>query len=304
MAKNRVKKRPSWEKRRIRNGYIFILPWLFGFVFFFFRPLMSAVQYSLNEINFKQPIEFDFVGMDLYQQAFVEDTNFLPALGNSLLALLYEAPLIIAFSLTVAYILSHNFFGATAFKAIFFLPVIVASGIAFTLMQGDSFASQLGSSVTTSAMFGTSGIADILSQAGLDISIVSFIQSVVDRIFNLTWKSGIQILVFLSAFKSIPKSYYEASQLEGATGWESFCKITFPMISPMLVTNVVYTIIDTFTDFSNPMIVYINGVLSNQSGRMDISYGSALSIIYFAIIFAIIIVVYLLINSRVSYYNE
>ncbi|MBQ8732634.1 MAG: sugar ABC transporter permease [Oscillospiraceae bacterium] len=304
MAKNRAKKRPSWEKRRIRNGYIFILPWLFGFIFFFFRPLMSAVQYSLNEINFKQPIEFDFVGLEFFQKAFVDDIYFLPTLSNSLTSLLYEAPLIIAFSLTVAYVLSHRFFGATAFKSIFFLPVIVASGIAFTLMQSDSYASQLGSSVTTAAMFGAKGIGDLLSQAGLDVSVVSFIQSVVDRIFNLTWKSGIQILVFLSAFKSIPQSYYEASQLEGATGWESFCKITFPMISPMLITNIVYTIIDTFTDFANPMIVYINGVLSSQSGRMDISYGSALSIIYFMVIFAIIIVVYAIINRRVSYYNE
>ncbi len=299
------KKKSSLAARRNMKGYIFILPWFIGFVFLFARPLFSALRYSFYTITFKQPIEYTFAGLSYYQEAFIKDTNFLPNLGSALEAMLYEVPLILAFSLAIAYILNSDFIGVTAFKSIFFLPVIIASGIAITLIRGDAYASEITESVTTVGMFGgSSGMEAILIKANVPASIVSFIQEIIDTIFDLTWKSGIQILVFLAAFKSIPKSFYEASQIEGATGWESFCKITFPMISPMLLTNIVYTIIDTFTDQSNPVINYINSVMSSQSGKMDISYSSALSWIYFVIVFAIIMLVYWIVNRRVNYYNE
>lgn len=298
------RKRASFEAIKQRTGYLFLLPWMVGFVFLFMRSLLGTIRYSFYEVKLGEKIEYTFRGLDFFKKAFVEDVNFLPNLSNSLLSMLYDVPLIIVFSLAVAFVLNKKFFGVNLFKSLFFLPVIIASGVAITIIRGDSFSQVINNSVTTSSMFESNSLADILLRANISPQIVSFLEGIINRLFNLTWKSGIQILIFLAAIKSIPRSFYEASSIEGASRWESFCKITFPMISPMLVTNLIYTIIDTFTDYSNPVIVYIDSLMGNRFGRMDISYSSALSLIYFVIVFVIIIIVYFISNRRALYYVE
>lgn len=120
---------------------------------------------------------------------------------------------------------------------------------------------------------------------------------IVSGVFDLTWKAGLQIVLFIAGLQTIPAQLYEAAQVEGATGWESFWKITFPMITPMLMVNLIYTIIDNFTDYSNVVMKYI----LNFGRQLDFVYSAALSWIYFVLVFVIVGVVYAVLNRKVVY---
>ena len=149
----------------------------------------------------------------------------------------------------------------------------------------------------SSQLFKTEFLQSLLLESGFGESFVSGLTDLVDGIFGLIWKSGIQILVFLAALQTIPESMYEASKMEGATGWEIFWKITFPMISPMILLNLIYTIIDSFTDYSNVVMLYINTFAEN----MQMSISSAMSWSYFLIVLVLIAAVYAFVNKRVFY---
>lgn len=290
----------SYENKRQRYGYLFILPWLIGFVFMFILPLVYSAIYSFSDIQLRDNIEMTFAGFKYYSQAFVTDPKFMPNLASSLSEMAYQVPLILVFSLAVAYVLNSKFRGSSFFKSLFFLPVIIASGVVITVIGGDEYAQLMNSSLASSSFLKATSISQMLSNSGLDIRIVRMITGATSNIFNLTWKSGIQILIFISAFKSIPVAIYEAASIEGANAWESFWKVTFPMISPMLLTNIIYTIIDIFTDYSNPVIQYI----ASEASKVNISYSAAMSWIYFIITFTIMMIIYFTVNKRVFYYID
>ena len=127
--------------------------------------------------------------------------------------------------------------------------------------------------------------------------IVNMISAVISDVFNLTWKSGLQIVLFIAGLQSVSGQLYEAADVEGASAWEKFWKITFPMVMPILIVNLIYTIIDNFTDYGNSVMNYITSI-----GRdLDFSYSSALSWIYFIMIGTVIGIVYAIVNKRVTY---
>lgn len=192
-------------------------------------------------------------------------------LRESLGGLLADVLIILAFSLFVALILKSKFRGRTAVRAIFFLPVIIASGVVLDLLNNNDMASLLLSGDRNSILFDSGGMNDWLIPMGLGPLI-----EVVQNIFDMSWKSGIQILLFLAGLQTISPQMYEVANVEGATAWEKFWKITFPLLTPILLLNVVYTIIDSFTDFSNQTM----RIIMDYAQHMRIGYGSALAIIY------------------------
>lgn len=294
------KKLISYEAKKQWYGYLFIAPWIIGVAFLFFRPLAGSVIYSVNDIKLDNEVILNFAGIKYYMQAFVKDANYPVHLTTSLSNMLYEVPLVMVFSLVVAYVLNSRFIGSSFFKSLFFLPVIISSGVVISIIRGDAYVQLMNNTETTSALFRTTSMATLLINSGISPKITDFIISAASNIFNLSWKSGIQILLFISAFKSIPNSLMEAASIEGATSWESFWKITFPIISPTLLTNITYTIVDTFTDYSNPVITYI----AEESAKLNISFSAAMSFAYFIIIFSIMMIVYALINRHVFYYAD
>lgn len=296
----RKRKELSYAKKKQRYGYLFILPWLIGFIFMFLIPLVNSAIYSFSDIRLSDSVELKFAGLKYYMKAFVTDPNYLPKLAASLKDMAYQVPLILVFSLAVACVLNNRFRGSLFFKALFFLPVIIASGVVMSVISGDEYAQLMNSSLASSSLLGADSITELLVNSGLDTRIVTAITKVTGDIFNLAWKAGIQILIFLSAFKSISPSIYEAAAIEGANAWESFWKITFPLISPMLLTNLIYTIIDIFTDYSNPVIRYI----ADEASKVNISYSAAMSWIYFIITFAIMMLIYFVANKKVFYYID
>jgi ABC-type sugar transport system permease subunit len=211
--------------------------------------------------------------------------------------MIYQVPVIVIFSLFIAIILNQKFFGRTFVRATFFLPVIIASGVVISIIKGDFLSQAMMSTTSVSHLFSTTFLNSLLSESGIPYSLTSLITTTVDNMFELIWKSGIQILIFLAGLQTIHVSQYEAAKIEGATGWEIFWKITFPMISPITILNVMYTIIDSFRDYSNPVINQI----ATSTQQLKLEFSLAMSWSYFAFVIFVIACVYVVINRYVFY---
>jgi len=195
------------------------------------------------------------------------------------------------FSLAVALLAIQRVPGSLLFRAIFFLPVVIGSSVVVGRMF-DQFGSEL-------VLFRGQQAQQFLFTF-LGDRMPQFMNFITRSVFVL-WRSGVQILIFIAGLKSIDPTLYEVAQVDGASGWASFWKITLPMLTPVILINVVYTIIDSFTDYFNTVLRYIR-VVTFQQSAMRIGYPSALGNIYFIIIFVLVIIVFIVV-SRVTFYR-
>lgn len=299
-GEKKVGLRFSYEQKKRLAGALFILPWAIGFLALFLRTIISSVVYSVTDASIVQGMKGNFIGFVNYIDAFTADTKFVQLLTAELGNFCYNVPIILCFSLFLAVLLNQKFHGRTLMRAIFFIPVICGSGVILQIMSGDAMSQSVISGDRSSMLFQSSALEQTLLELGMGQDLVNTMTDIVSNIFNLTWKSGLQILLFISGLNNIPGHLYEAAQVEGATSWEAFWKITLPMISPILIVNLIYTVIDSFTDYSNTLMTHI----LDYGKRLEFSYSATLSWIYFAIIAVIVGVVYLIINRRVAYVEE
>lgn len=288
-----------YETRKKLTGVCFSIPWIIGFIFFFLLPMINSIRFSISNISIAKtgPV-FEYIGFTHFKYLFVNDPNFLVNTIQSALTVFSDLFLTIAFSMFIAIILVQPFKGRLAARAMFFLPVIVASGAVMGIINGDLYSQELMQGDT--AQLQLTVLTNALRSTGLSNNIITSIVGIMNSIFDIVWKCGIQTLIFMSGLQAIPKSVKEAASVEGATAWEFFWKITFPMMLPMLQLNVIYTIIDSFTDSSNPIIKRI--FVLNQS--LDYSYSSAIAWTYFLIVFILVIAVYLIINRASMRYER
>ena len=290
----------GYEQKKKWAGFLFILPWLVGFLTLFLRPILSSVRYSVTDATITEGMKGDFIGLSLYVKAFSSDQKFVQYLTAELGGFAYHVPVILCFSLFLAVILNQRFHGRTVMRAIFFIPVICGSGVILQIMSGDAMSQSVISGARSSMLYQSSALEQILLNTGLSDDLVKTLTGIVSDIFNLTWKSGLQILLFISGLNAIPPHLYEAAHVEGATSWESFWKITLPMVSPIVIVNLIYTVIDGFTDYQNSVMTYI----LDFGKRLEFSYSAALSWIYFVLDGAIVGIVYAVINRRVTYVED
>jgi ABC-type sugar transport system permease subunit len=291
-----------YERRKALYGYGFIALWFFGSLYFFIAPLIQSLIYSFHTTHVESgQMRLTNFGIKNYYNAFRKDQYYLPALTSMLKDTALNTPLILVFSVFIAVILNQKFKGRTAARAIFFLPVIIATGPVIDIINGNmSTGGYSGGSEQFSSMFETDLVDDLLTFLGIyNISdqLTEVISTLTSDIFNLVWKCGIQILLFLSALQGIPYSAKEAASMEGATSWEYFWKITVPYISPMLIASLVYTIVDSFVDPSNEVMT----IVLNQSKQWEHGYSAAMAWAYFAIVGAVLAIVLAIINKFVYY---
>lgn len=292
------KTRKSYEKKKARYGYYFIGVWVFGFVFLFIVPLFTSLIYSFSNVKVEDgSVVLKNVGFENYISIFTEDAKFPSAFVETITTVLSQTPLIIVFSLLMAIILNQKFHGRSLVRAVFFLPVIIASGVVINIIKGDSILNLLVSGQRASMMFELTTTQAFMQNLGIDSKIVTYITNSVNDIFNLTWKSGIQILIFLAALQSVPTQLYEVSKVEGATAWETFWKITFPLIMPMIMVNTVYSIIDNYISYSTPVFKLIQ----DYSQKIKFDTAAAMSWINFIVIFAMIAIIYTVFNRKTFY---
>lgn len=285
-------------KRNSLIGFSFTIPWVIGFIFLFLIPLIKTVLYSFSSISIgKSGFELSFVGVRNYRATFAEDPNNLRMVLTSIGNVVVTVIVVVVFSLFLAILLNQDFRGRSLARVIFALPIIIASGVVIVLLKENVLQQNMGSSDTAATLFQGNGLLDFLKLMGLPDNIVGMFEKILNNIFDMVWRSGMQIILFLSALQSIPSSSYEAAKIEGATAWESFWFVTFPMISPFLLVNIVYTIIDTFTDSTNTVMSKIFSLVSG----VEYEKAAAFSIVYFILVLLVVGLVYIIMNKRISY---
>lgn len=283
--------------RRAMTGRLFVLPFYIGFALFFLKPAVESLTFAFSDVTIKRGgFDVVFSGLKNLRYIFQTDPDFAKNLVASLTSLLYTVPVVIIASLFFAIVLNAKFHGRTVVRAIFFLPVIIASGVVMEIINSDTFASGLISSsqgMDAAVSASSYGLTELLIQMGLSEDIVSYFSYISSNLYDLMWRTGIQMIIFLAALQSISPALYEASAIEGASAWENFWMITIPMIAPMILVNIVYTIIDTFTDSANVVMDQITTVFRDQ----QYSRAAAMSWVYFLII-GVILGVVLFISAR------
>ncbi len=297
-------KRLTAETKRSLAGFSFILPWVLGFFGLYLLPIVRSLIYSFQDLgsfNDDGTLTPVFVGLANYRKAFLVDPDYVVSLTGSLKSLLTDIPSILIFSLLVAMILNQKFRGRMIARAVFFLPVIIASGIVIDILNGDMTSAMMKSGEKSSgSMFQVSMFQNTLLEAGLSQDIVDFIADSANNVFELSWRSGVQILLFLAGLQAIPPSLYEAADIDGCTAWERFWKITFPMLSSIMLVNLVYSVTDTFVSYGNDTMQRI----LREGQEMHFAYSAATAWIYFGVIVLVLGAVFLLTRRHITYLDK
>lgn len=303
---SKKRKGSSLMAKKARAGYWFLLPIVLGLIFIFLPALFNSLIYAFNTVTIEfANLKMEFVGIQNFKDI-ISDSTFLETLLTALRGIFLDTTVIILFSFFMSNVLNQKFVGRGLVRTIFFLPVVLAVGIvadmeaanemynSMTLVEEGSVAGgfdQMG----MAAMF---SIATILNSMGLPAQLVTIVQSILTGMYDILNSSGVQILIFLSALQSINPSVFEAAKVEGATKWEEFWKITFPMLTPSLLVCTVYTIISTFT---NPIYGIMNYIENTAFSNAKLGYASALSWLYFVIIIVVLAITTKIISKRVTY---
>ncbi len=283
-------------------GYVFTLPFIVGFILFFLYPMIQSVIFSVSDLVIRRGgYDLEYVGLSNYRYALFVDDKYVRVLVETLGKMLGDVGAVLIFSLFAASLLNSRFRGRTLVRVIFLLPVIFGSGVIMRIEEAD-YRNQIlvmGAEVGT-GVFSREALAGFLMQIGIPETMLEYIVNVVYGIPRIIRASAIQILIFLAGFQSIPKSLYESADVEGATRWESFWKITFPLLSPLILTNIVYSIVDFFGSPRNEMIEKIRATAFGGAG-----YGvsTAMAFMYFALV-SFLITVIVVVVSRWVFYQE
>lgn len=285
----------DFTRKKQMYGRMFILPWEIGFVLFFLQPLVQSLVFVFSNVtvNFDEGVfETKWVGLSNIRHFFYEDTVYVDNLVDSLTSFIYTIPLIVALSLIVGVLLNQKFKGRIVFRSIFFLPVIIATGVVMTYLQGDATAQAMRSG--TSSGNGID-ISNILMSMNLSENVSSTLLGFVNQIFDLFWDCGVQIVLFISGLQSIPEQLYEVCRVEGANKWEEFWYVTFPMLSGTTLLVIVFTAIEIFTDSGNKVMTYgFNAMRQNMWWE-----GPTMLWVYFALVGAILGLAVLLIQKKI-----
>jgi len=298
------------SRRKSITGMIFVLPFAIGFFYFIASGVFGTIRMSLSDISLGGAgvgvlLEWnDFLN---FINAFTVHPTFNEVLASSLLNILIDVPLIIFFSLFMALFLNQKFRGRTVVRAIFFFPVILgAPAIADALAMAQAMMVGGVSPAPTEVLDAASGeggvnlgfILGMLGDIIVPPAVIGYIVGAVSRINLIIISSGVQIVIFLAALQAIPSSVYEAAKIEGATPYEQFWLITFPMVSPLILTNVVYTIIDSFAN--SPVVT-----LSYNTIFFEFNYGlgSVFSLVSSLAVCLLLVIVMLVLSKKTFYQN-
>lgn len=291
------------QKRKAIAGYLFISPFIIGFLGFMVSPMIRSLYMSLCDVKISAAtINYVFTGLDNVRMAVSIDPEYNRLLTEELGRMCINALAIMVFSFFVALLLNQQFKGRALVRAIFFLPVIMASGAIIGVEYNNSLLASVQEMVKESANTTsiTDSIENILRTSGIGTRAFQQVFEIVDGIYDVALASGIQIIIFLSGLQTISTSMYEAAQIEGCTAWESFWKITFPMISSLFLVNWIYTIVDFCMRTDNQVIEKIQDQMINF---MNYGLASAMSWIYFIAVIIIIGISSLVISKGVYYYE-
>lgn len=280
----------SLQEKHDLKGYAFVLPFVIGFIMFYLYPFIQSIRFSFSELSITSGgYEMSFVGWGNYYKAIFVNADFIRVFTNTMVATIRNVPAVLIFSLFVAIILNQKFRGRLFARVVFFLPVILTAGVIKLLEQKDfltqTMVGQQQAAAESGIGFMGAFMRDFLMTVKFPEEILIYVVTAVDIIPQIINASAIPILIFLAGLQSVPSSLYESAQIEGATKWEILWKITIPLVSPLILTNVVFIFIDSFTATDNPLLMLLQ---ETAWGGMGYGVSIAMSWLYFLAIFLVL----------------
>lgn len=289
------------EKKRNRAGYLYILPWIIGFVFLQFYPFLVSFWYSLTNMSMLK--KATFIGLDNYVEIFTHDSDFRKSLSVTFIYVFTAVPLKLAFALFIAMLLNMKVKGISIFKTLYYLPSILGGSVGVSILWRFLF----NKTGFINTLIGKIGIAPINWLGSPNISLITIILLTV-------WQFGSSMILFLAAIKQIPQELYEAAYVDGAGKVKCFFSITIPMITPIVLFNIIMQLINAFQEFAGPYLItkggplkstYLYGLLIYDSAfsYLKMGYASALSWIMFIII-ALLTALIFWSSSKWTFYQD
>ncbi|MBR3919294.1 MAG: sugar ABC transporter permease [Clostridia bacterium] len=270
----------SFERRKSLEGWGFSLPWVIGFIIFILVPLVLSIRISFYITQLTDLYGFEgqskWNGIQNYVDI-VQDPEVGEVMLNSFLDSLWQVPIIVFFALFVAVLLKQKFAGRVYFRVIFFIPVILA-GVIMSYLFGEG--------VGSISVFGTL----VNSSSGI---FSSFGGKITQYIGDIMWSSSVEILIFLAALQSVPDILYEVVEIDGATAWESFWHVTLPYISPFVILNCIYALVDSFTKYNNPVMS-----MMNEMTEKGTEYGMASALSWMYMLLALVTILIFILFTR------
>lgn len=304
-AKRNKAKSSRLIRRQQRAGYLFVLPWVIGFLIFFLQPFLESMWYTLNDVTMgANGMETTFVGIYNFRYLLAEDATFLKNLWTVTCTMLQQVAVCTVLSLFIAVVLVQNFRGRTIYRAIFFLPIIMTSGVVYSMINGVVGSSAISGS-GNAFIYGNVSVTSLMLQGGVSQTIVNAITSITDGIFSMIVNCGVPILLYISGLQKIPASAYEAARIEGAGSWDIFWKITVPKISPIIFLNIVYCIVDASTaygsDAENGGNIMMQAIQNMGFGKtMKFGMSAAMAWLYFLVVAFFLLLAWLLLGRRAN----
>lgn len=275
------KKARGIERHRARYGYMFIAPWIVGLFLFFLVPIGQSLYYSLCEIKLTENgLQSMFVGLKNFNYVVNEHPKYLDYMVGSLTTIAYSLPAIIIISLIIALILNSKFKGRAFFRGLYFLPVIIASGVVIELLFAVNSEDVVSAGMNAAVSNNMIDFSSIVLKLGIPSKISGYLTAVLGNIFEIVWNCGIQIILFIAGMQSIPEQLYEVARVEGCTKWEQFWFITLPMLSRILTLVIVFTIVELLTTKTNVLMNLVLATINN----LEYGPGAAMAWLYFLII--------------------
>ena len=284
-------------------AYVLLLPWFIGFIGMYLIPMLVSVYYSFTNFNLLNVPTF--IGFANYKRAFSQDKMFIQALKVTFTYVLFLVPLRLAFALFVANLLNKKHKGLGIYRTLYYLPSIIGGSLAVSVVWKQIFGNK-GVVMSLLSRFGMEQSVSLLGNPNTALSII---------ILMGVWQFGSSMLIFLSALKQIPQSLYESAMVDGAKKWQSFLKITLPMLTPTIFFNLVLQIINGFRIFTESYVITDGGPLDSTLSYVlylyrraftyfDMGYSSALAWILIGIIGVFTIILFKTQNQWVYYESE
>lgn len=285
--------RLSLRTRSMLEGYAFVSLWVIGFAVFMAMPLIESMIYSFQDLKLTGgKLAATPAGLKHYRHAFTVDVGFLPILQRTMMQMVMHVPLILIFSMFSAMLLNRPMKGRILFRGIFFLPVIIATGQTLSTLMKQGAA--------TLPIFQQAGLKETLADY-IPVQLLNPLLTMMDSLTLVMWGAGVPILILLAGLQTVSPTLYEAARCDGATAWESFWKITFPLLMPMLFISALFSIVDSFTSVTNEMMRFIYELIFN---KFNFAYGAAVGWIYSLCIFIVIGVVFFVFRNTSALSQE
>lgn len=224
-------------------GYVFIAPFVLGFLIFTLFPILSSLYYSFTEYNLLESPHW--IGTGNYQRMFLDDDKLAKSFQVTFTYVFASVPLRLGFALLVAMLLYKTARGIGFYRSTFYLPSLIGGSVAVSIMWIQ--------------IFGDQGLLNsILGMFGIHTN-TSWIGNPSTALWTLialsVWQFGSSMLIFLAGLKNIPQSYYEAASVDGANGFQRFIKITLPLLSPIVLFNLIMQTISGFMTFTPAYVI-------------------------------------------------